>query len=168
MKFAVIRPHRRELKYFDAFDTVRAQDYVGLPRGEVDHGTVKPGVGIVVYEHALSKRPQSYFSICRRLYGGPALLYGFDVKGATIDLAPFVEPIMWLADQEMAEIAISLHKVERPRIAIGDKVFWQWPDPMPDQAAYKAFCDQHLPTHGTVIIDDVIIMRTPTDEEKRP
>jgi hypothetical protein len=166
MRFGVIRPSRQELRYFEAKDMDQALVHVGLKRLEIDHGTVMPGIAIVVHELSLFKRPQSYFAIRHRLYGGNALLYGFEPKGATIDLAPLTETVGWLPDQETAEIAISLGQVERPQMAVGNDVLWSWPKPRPTDEEHAAFMLKYLPKDGgTIKIDDVTIHVSPPEKD---
>jgi len=96
----------------------------GLTPGKVDHGTVMPGLSIVVDEHSLFAPPdrQHYFAIDRRLYAGNALLYGSDKAGKTcdIDLDHCRKwYCRWFDNADAVEAAIAAGEIDRP---VGDTV----------------------------------------------
>jgi len=127
MHYVVIEPARQSVEVIDTDDYTSAVQKAGLNVGEVDHGTVGPGVAIVVYEYSLfvPAAEQRWFSVGGQLFGGKALLYGFDEHGETVDL-PIPPPVLFFANVRAAEMAIEAGAVLRPR-TLG----WEWPEPDP-------------------------------------
>lgn len=170
MKYAVIDPFTRAVRIVDRADLRDALREAGLKPGEVDHGTIKPGLAIVVNDRSLSVPPdsQSYFSINGRLYGGPAVAYAYEEGGQSIDLPADLqlEPfILWLPKQANVEVAIACGVIARPRIAVGDRVFWQWPEPEPSEELRGQVAEEMaraMARSGTVVIDgDTVITSLP-------
>lgn len=160
MRFILIDPHSRRLRHVNARDLRAAQ--AGVKLVDVDHGTIAPGISIVTDEYALcrgdKKTPQKYFALNGQLYGGPAVLYGFDNAGETMDvpLKPIqvigedhlvIDPghlhrvigyrqtgqianfvITWLASEREVELAIMAGVVERPTVRVNGLVIAAWPN----------------------------------------
>ena len=133
MLFAVIEPAKLSTRCIDTADMTDLYLGIGLRRGMVDHGVVSTGIGIVVGEFSLLIRPelQRYFSIGRRLYGGPAVLYGFDARGNPVDLPRL--PLVFFMSIAGIEDAISRGQIDRPVITMNDEQFWEWPQLPPFQ-----------------------------------
>ena len=130
MQFVIVYPSRQNTIVAD-FTTLRAaQRFAKL--GNVDHGRVAPGVGIVVAEFGLyvPSSEQSYFTIGGTLFAGNAVLYGFDSKGESTDLL-MIPDIGFLQNAAAVERNIALGLVQRPQITANGKVIWQWPDDRP-------------------------------------
>lgn len=132
MKYGVIRPAAKQAEIVELKDMKAAQIAAGLIPLEVDHGSIGRHLGIVVFEYGLFTPPdkQHYFNLAGKLYAGPAVLYAVDGAGETIDLEK-IPPIEFYADWQEVESAIRVGKIERPIMAIDDRIIWQWPDPAP-------------------------------------
>lgn len=131
MKFGIIDPIKRSAEIVDADTLQDAEAMVGLNPNGTDHGSVARGLGIVVYEFGLYEKGLGYFSIAGRLYTGGAVLYAYGDGGYTVDIEELPE-IDWLRDEAAVELSISAGLIVRPRVAVGDTVYWQWPNPKPD------------------------------------
>jgi hypothetical protein len=132
-KFALVDPANKRILYTDYKDINEALETAGLKFGQVDFGTIAEGVGIIVYEYSLNERPQNYFSLGNQLYGGPAVLYGYDEAGETVDFKlPSIDtPKWWGSDIVKIEQAIACGDIIRPRISVNDSVLWEWPARLP-------------------------------------
>lgn len=133
MKFATIEPSETRWAVVDA---AKPQDlYARLGLGDnVDHGMIASpssmpsgvGISIVVDGFSLFKPAsgQRYFAIGRTLYGGNALLYGFDEAGETVDLEEV--PLVVFMTAAGVEDAIRRGQIDRPSSSINGKRFWEW------------------------------------------
>ena len=137
MKFFAIKPAQCAVETIEASEPYEAYKTLGLDQLRVDHGVVARfddggGVGIVVYEFSLFEpiNEQRWFSILGQLFGGNALLYGFDASGETcgFDLPP---PVVFYRDAHEVETAIASGQIKRPQIKVNENVIWQWPDEAP-------------------------------------
>lgn len=112
-------------------ETVEAEDWrdVAPHIGEVDHGVVMPGVGIFVGEHGLMEGDGPYFALRGVLYAGEAVLYAFDERGESVNIAhspPGLFPPVWFVDKQDVELGIAAGMVARPVAAINGAVVWEW------------------------------------------
>jgi len=141
MKFYAIKPADCAVETIEAKEPYEAYKALGLDRMGVDHGTVARfddggGVAIVVYEFSLfvPVDDQRWYSILGQLFGGNALLYGYDAHGETceFDTPP---PIVFYPNAQEVEKAIERGEVKRPQIAVNQNVLWRWPEPheIPDK-----------------------------------
>ena len=133
MRYIIIDPAARVALPEDhpSFDS--ALRSAGLDPKAVDHGTVGEGLGIVVYEYGLFKPTETsaYFTINGRLFEGPAVLYGYDKAGETVEARTSPsQPILFrTADEVEAEIVGG--RVNRPTMSVNGRVLWQWPQRPP-------------------------------------
>jgi hypothetical protein len=128
MKYVVVRAKEQRVETVDCRDLNEAKVLAGLKPMEVDHGTVCPGLGIVVYEFGLMEEGHSYFALGRALYAGNAVLYGYDLptgEDADVDMGKVPEP-MFMADAMEVERRIEEGKVQRPYTAVNETVLWVW------------------------------------------
>ena len=126
MRFILIDPARRAVERVEADDVHKASPK--LSTSNVGHGSVAPGIGIIVYQYGLLEGAGPYFALDRQLYAGDAILYGVDQAGETIDMPPRL-PIaapLWLDTKEDVERAIRKGLVDRPQTAVNGAVLWQW------------------------------------------
>ena len=128
MKFVTIDAYKAKVETVEAASPQEAYAHVGLNPGSVDHGVVHPGVAIVVYEYFLfvPVDEQRWFAVGRQLFGGTAVLYGFDESGETVDLKE-PPPVLFFRDYVEVERAIQNGVIDRPRMAVNNQVLWQWP-----------------------------------------
>jgi hypothetical protein len=138
MKFVTIDPRTTKVSFVDAANLNEAKIAVGLDPDQVDHGTIwhdfrYGGISIVVYEFGLylPRDTDRYFAIGRSLYVGPAVLYGFDAAGETVDLVE-PPPVSFFPNADAVERAIEAGQIIRPVMAINGEVLWKWPDPPAD------------------------------------
>lgn len=165
MKFAVIHPSARVVNPADVPDLIDAEKLAGLTPGEVDHGTIRRGIGIVVGEFSLFEPSdkQHYFAIGSRLYAGPAVLYAYDYAGQTVDFYFDGRQMIgrWFDDASEVEAAIAGGVIVRPQVAIGDRVYWRWPEPRPTESINREIAlamAEAAEKHGTIVVDgDVAI-----------
>jgi len=133
-QFVVIDPAAHLIRMVECEDYKQALAEAGLQSMSVDHGMIDYHTGIVVADDSLFKPPeqQSYFELNHRLYGGPALLYGTDTVGQTIDVenANGFRPTFYHGRREVEE-AIEQDKVECPEIRVNGGLVWRWPEPTP-------------------------------------
>jgi hypothetical protein len=132
MQFTIINPKQKSITAVECKDLKTAEGIAGLDK--VDHGVVKRGVGIVVYEFGLFEPPatQYYFAIDRRLYAGNAVLYGFDEAGETIDMTDTTCKPVWFDRVAQILFAIRMKAIDRPMLSVNGDVLWKWPDPPPE------------------------------------
>jgi hypothetical protein len=140
MKFGVVKPRHRSHVTTDVADLADALRQAELTPGSIDHGTItlpnppRAGLAIIVSDLGLFVPPaaQSFFALRRKLFAGPAVLYGFDICGQTVDVPP-LDPlrIMWLRDGDAVEVAIAIGAVIRPVMGSGRDIIWRWPEPRP-------------------------------------
>ena len=137
MKFFAIKPATCVIETIEASDPHQAQKMIGLDR--VDHGVIAlftdgGGASIIVDEFSLyvPVDEQRWFSIFHQLFGGNALLYGFDAAGETceFDLPP---PIVFYPNAHEVEAAIRRGQIDRPKVAFNDNVVLQWPERRPPE-----------------------------------
>lgn len=135
MRYGIVDPIGR------IFETLNMQTFedalfrAGLKDVQVDHGVLVRGVGIVVFEHwqYVPVTLQSYFAFDNRLWGGFAVLYGYDWQGRTCNLAmpaELIAGLRWLSAPQV-EDEISKGTIDRPCIAVNGKEIWHWPEPLP-------------------------------------
>lgn len=128
-RFVHIDPKARTITAIDAKDPHSAVPSLTL--GNVDHGVVTPGIGIIVYEWGLREGDGPYFALGGQLYAGDAVLYGYDEAGETIDMpADIAAPLLWLADKSAVESAIRFGLVDRPQVSVNGVVEWRWNAPV--------------------------------------
>ena len=102
---------------------------------EVDHGTVIPGLGIVVYEYSLFDEQAAWFGAGGQLFAGKAVVYGYDGQGEGVDVKQ--SPAQFTHNKEIhlrfyhsaaeVEAAIMLAEIQRPQMRVNGAVLWQWP-----------------------------------------
>jgi len=162
MKYVAVLVEGRVAVELDQPTFADALSAVGLSLNHIDHGMVRPGVGIAVYEFGLyvpAKR-QRFFSIDRKLYAGTALLYGVDARGETVDLASDSVAVRFYADLPEIERAIARGQIDRPVFAAGGEVLWRWPEPRPDlDAAIERMAGAINDLRRLVIDGDTIIAK---------
>jgi hypothetical protein len=135
-KFVIVNPKARKIEAVDFESLIHAQALAGL--GNVDHGVLGRGVrysiGYVVDEFGLfvPAAEQSYFGSCGLLIAGPAVFYGFDEAGETVDLrrSEFPDVTFYLGVNDV-EAAINREEIERPFMAVNGVELWHWPQPAP-------------------------------------
>jgi len=139
MRFGIIDPRTTRAEFVDAADLNEAKIAVGLDPDKVDHGVLwrdlrTGGISIVVYEFSLYLPIDRarYFAIGQSLFIGPAVLYGFDTVGETVDL-PEIPPVFFLRDAAEVERAIAARQIIRPTVAINNVIVWRWPEPCWDE-----------------------------------
>ena len=127
-QFWIVHPESATTQCVRATDITEVYRLAGLDGLQVDHGVVHPGVGIVVYEYSMFAPPneQRWFAVGSQLFGGKAVLYGFDHEGSTVDL-PEPPPILFFRDAEQVEDMIQRGNVQRPQCAVNGAVYWSWP-----------------------------------------
>src|SRR5215831_669833 len=131
----IIRAAERKIEPFVVDEVHEAYATAGLPTGKLEHSIVRrpngdaPGIGIFVDKSALTvhQEKQSYFVLADKLYGGNAVLYGFDETGQTVDAPSMV--VRWYSDQYEVEQALRRGEVQRPVIKNeSNDVVWRWPE----------------------------------------
>lgn len=133
--FATIEPAHERINLAQFRGGLRhALRTVNLDRGKTECGIVWRGrlrrVGIIVDEAGLMVPPkeQHFFSIEAILYAGNAVLYAFDMCGATVDLEPPLPPVEFYRHAIDAEFAIQRGHVMRPKRVENGRVTWIWPN----------------------------------------
>ena len=132
-RFVVINPRKRTVEAVTFDDVVQAMATVGL--ASVDHGVLGRGLGYCIYEHSLFVPPseQHYCGLGGHLIAGPAVLYGFDHEGETVDLLLSQIPdVTFYLGVNDVEAAIYRGEIERPFIAVNGVRHWEWPQPAPN------------------------------------
>lgn len=136
MNFTIIEPAETRIRMADVREPWELYPQLGLNSG-VDHGVVVHGIGIIVGEFSMFVPPedQRYFVIGRHLYGGNAILYGFDEHGETIDildaLSRVVMPAVVFISLAGIREAIAAGQIDRPIMAVNDVKMWEWPNASP-------------------------------------
>jgi hypothetical protein len=139
MKFVIVRPKDRAIEEVEAKEPNEVYQRAGLEHLKVDHGVIgratdkHSGLAIIVHEHSLFVDPaeQHYFAFGSKLYGGNAILYGFNEAGDTIDVLPAANLrgiITWFRDCHAVETAIRAGHITRPRVTADGMTLWQWPE----------------------------------------
>lgn len=139
-RFIIVNPQQRSVAAM-TFDSLReAKVAAGLDPDATDHGSIQIGskglygLGYCVYEYSLfvPVERQHYFSLFRLLIGGPAVFYGYDEAGETIDLrkSEFPDVRFYLGINDI-EAAIERGEVQRPFMAANGVTMWEWPSPAP-------------------------------------
>jgi len=131
--FVIVNPHKRSVETFTCEHITEAQRHVGLSL--VDHGVIAKGLGYCVDEHGLFKpaSQQAYFSMFRTLVAGPAVFYGFDERGETLNLRASEFPdVQFYHSINDVEAAIRHEEIERPFMAVNGVEFWHWPQQPPE------------------------------------
>jgi hypothetical protein len=128
--FVVIDAKRKVVHKVNCENLATAQRIADVPWRETDHGVVRPGIGITVYEFGMYVSPseQHYFGLEGKLYAGNAVLYGFDPGGYERDMVD-VPVVMFFDNAEHVEKAIKDKVIERPQMSVNGEVLWQWPNP---------------------------------------
>jgi hypothetical protein len=132
-RFVVVNPRKRTIEGVTFDSVIEAQESIGLHG--VDHGVICRGLGYCVYEFGLfvPVAEQHYFGIGGQLIAGPAVFYGYDQAGETIDLrvSEFPDVRFFLGINDV-ENAIHIGEVERPFMAVNGVELWHWPQPAPE------------------------------------
>jgi hypothetical protein len=130
-RYVIVDPRIRKAFAVDVETIQEAKRIAEI--GNVDHGQLARGLGYCVYEYAMFEPPpdkQAYCSINGHLIPGPAVLYGYDEAGETIDLRLSEIPtIRWYLGINDVEAAIERGEIVRPYVAVNDEVLWEWPAP---------------------------------------
>jgi hypothetical protein len=140
MKFGIIEPAKTSYGWVEAKEPWELYPQLGLPcDGGVDHGVLIPwhvlpdkvGIAIIVDQFSLFVPPedQRYFLIGRHLYGGNAVLYGYNEEGVSVDL-PMMPVIIFVTRAGIDE-AIAAGQIDRPTSSLNGVKFWEWPQPSP-------------------------------------
>lgn len=137
MRFVIIEPAKTDTKVVEAKNLRDLYTPLGLDK--VDHGLIAPpretpsgvGIMIVVDEFGLfkPKHQQRYFAIGRQLFGGNAVLYGFNEIGESVDLVEM--PVVLFMSLTGVEDAIARGQIDRPSSAVNGDQYWAWPEPSP-------------------------------------
>ena len=129
MEYGVINAELQTAFLFNTEEINEAKKQAGLDPLGVDHGTVEPGLGIVLYEFGLLEPQEHYLIINRTLYAGNAVLYAYDENGETVDLtlARLASlNIEYLHGVEAVEKALRHGHAVRPYTAINDQQIAIW------------------------------------------
>jgi hypothetical protein len=110
--------------------------------GGVDHSALAHplGLGIIVNGFGLvgEGKDDEYFSLGDQLFNGVSVVYAYDSRGDTVDVAPvairlITNNVRWFDDRDDVERSIAAGWVVRPQASItkdGVKtVYWRWPEP---------------------------------------
>jgi hypothetical protein len=173
MRYAIIKPADRSAQLVDAENGTAALRLAGLTPGSTDDGTVRraspvrSGISLIVSELGLFVPPehQSYFALegYPHLCAGPAVLYGWDTAGKTVDL-PDVPHVTWLPDRAAVERAIAEGQIIRPHVGADDDVIWRWPGPRPSEGERKRIM-QLEPGHAMIVDGDTIVIALPPEKK---
>jgi hypothetical protein len=123
-RFVRIDPTAKTVTAVEAEEAIDAAQT--LKSGEIDFGTVAPGISIIVWEYGLLEGDGPYFVLDQQLYAGEAILYGYDEAGETVDMPTLADPPLWLADKTEVELAILAGLVERPESRVNGALIWRW------------------------------------------
>jgi len=130
--FVIVNPRKRIIEGVQCDSVFEAQRHAGLAK--VDHGVIAKGLGYVVDEFGLfvPTAEQYYFGLFGKLIAGTAVFYAFDQMGEALSLrtSEFPDVRMYLGVNDV-EAAISRGEIERPFMAVGGAVLWEWPQPAP-------------------------------------
>lgn len=136
MKYLGIFPRECRYRVVEGSDLRDALPKVGLQSGQIDFGSLVPGLTIVVYEFGLTDEcqpGQCFFTLNGGLYAGNALLYQTDANGDTVDFDTDrwrkllgATSLWWLGSAGAAERAIQAGVVTRPVITINGETVWEW------------------------------------------
>lgn len=162
MKYAVVQTRERRVTVVDVPSADDAKILAGLKPRETDEGTLYPGLAYICDEYAMFTHPQFYCAIGRTLIAGNIVLYAYSVaNGMTLDydLPAHRWGGIFLGDEAAAEAAIKAGKIDRPRMAMGGEVFWQWPAPKPDMEAWAQKMKDEMTKGRDVQIDDITIIQ---------
>ena len=132
-RFITINPRKRKVEAVSFDNIVQAIASVGL--ANVDHGVLARGLGYCIYEFSLFVPPseQHYCGLAGHLIAGPAVLYGFDQAGETVDLRLSEIPdVTFYLGVNDVEAAIDRGEVNRPFMAVNGVELWHWPQPAPE------------------------------------
>ena len=138
-QYVIVDPKKRTVTSITCDSIFDAERAAGLNPGEVDHGSLSRRVGYVVYQFGAFVPPseQSYCSIAGHLIAGPAVFYGCDEGGETVDLRKSELPdVRWYLEVNDVEAAIERDEIVRPIIAVNGIVLWEWPQPAPEGFGY--------------------------------
>ena len=128
MQFMIVDPRKRTVEAFDG-ELDGAKVAAGLDPHAVDHGTIAPGLAVVVYEYSLYVPPhkQAYCGVNGTLVAGPAVFYRYDQHGETVDLwkSEFPDVRFYLGINDV-EAAFERGEIARPFTAVNDNVIWQF------------------------------------------
>lgn len=128
MRYAVVNAEQETISLVDKDEINEAKIEAGLDPIGVDHGTVKTGLGIVLYEFGLLEPQKHYFILNRTLYAGNAVLYAYDEEGETIDIPRLVLAynIKFLHGIDAVEAALQRGEANRPYTAINGVKLAEW------------------------------------------
>ena len=168
-QFVLIEPKTKRAWEASYPDLSTALPAVGLRVGAVDHGTVwrhrnGRGIAVCVYEFGMFDPPDAhaYFSMATRLYAGNVVLYGFNAKGATVDLEFYqVPPIKWYANARAAETAMARGKLDPVRVGVAGEELWRWPQPGGKEAAEEAARRMAADPRDVTVDGDTHIIKRP-------
>jgi hypothetical protein len=132
MNFVTIIPERQAIEEIACGDIIDAYEVVGLEPSQIDIGIVRRlgdgfAVNIVVAGQGLLKPPEEgrYFSIDRQLYEGRAVIFLSDIEGETVSCR-IKPPVTFYRSHVEVEAAIQRKEIDRPYLAVGKEVCWQW------------------------------------------
>src|SRR6187431_2878619 len=114
-RFIAVNPRKRTKEVISHNTVFDAQEAIGLTA--VDHGIICQGLGYCVYEYGLfvPVSQQHYFGIGGQLIAGPAIFYGFDETGETVDLRLSELPdVTFYLGVNDVEAAIDRGEINRP------------------------------------------------------
>lgn len=135
MNFIIIDPLAKTVINLDAPTLNNVLLAAGLTPGEVDHSSIGPILGIVVYEYGLiNPKINKYFAIGQQVFNGYAVIYGINMSTGTIIDVPYgIHDVIhnhptfhWLDGIDEVEKAIAEGKVNRPQTTVNGKVIWSW------------------------------------------
>ncbi len=139
-RFAIVRPRAKKIDPLICTDYKSAVIVAGLEVGALDFGTVTRlhnggSLSIIVYEYGLMRGDSgAYFSLCKNLYNGNAVLFQTDLEGETVDISQATighwnlgcPELNWLGTVPEVEKAIAAGLCFRPQNSINGQVIWSW------------------------------------------
>ena len=128
MRYAVVVVQNENIYLTDRHTIDDAKKLAGLEPLGVDHGTVKTGLGIILYEFGLLEPMTHYFILNRTLYAGNAILYAFNEEGETVPVPRSVLAfeIKFLHGVNAAEAALKKGEADRPYTSINGVKISEW------------------------------------------
>lgn len=133
MKFLTIKVAEKKIDFFEGKEPYEClQAAIGLDRMKTDHGTLAPGLGIIVYELGLLEpEHQHFFAVGKQLFEGNALVYRYNQMGETedvrnADLIVLRTHTTFIEGRETVEQLIQIGDVDRPQSSVNGEVLWKW------------------------------------------
>lgn len=128
MRYAVVNAENETVSLVDHNDLDEVKKSAGLEPLGVDHGTVKTGLGIILYEFGLLEPNEHYFILNRTLYAGNAVLYAFNEHGETVSVPRSVLAfeIKFLHSINAVEAALKKGEADRPYTSINGVKISEW------------------------------------------